>query len=132
MSYHIWPEHYPEQCPPNSAEPVNGTIYRFINRNTPQEKDFYSHYERNPDKDWSNNECNSRGLSVLKTKEACSEMASAVPALRKKKIVKGTLDDTCGVIAPTPSDSSVGHNTFWSLIEPNILVTKFSIYEEGK
>lgn len=121
----VWPTHYPDKCPPDHSESVSGNIYRFTNRINPRYRDFSSYYELNPGHDWGNKACDARGLSVYRTEEDCIAAAAVVPALKKKHIAKASLLPGCGVIAPTHSNNTKNHNTFWSLISTEKLASLF-------
>lgn len=108
-----WPEHYPQQCPPKEAYYHNGDLFRFINRNNPQSRDFKSYYEMSPEKDWGNKACQARGLSVLKCALGVEEMRDAIPALRRKKVSKAIISSVDGMLANTPSSSSQRHCSWW-------------------
>ncbi|WP_206864597.1 hypothetical protein [Aeromonas hydrophila] len=121
-----WPEHYPEQCPPQKAYFHSGELYRFINRNNPVAKDFESYYEKDPQKDWGNQSCQARGLSVVKSALGIKEMRDAIPSLRRKKVSKAVISLDCGMLADTPSSSSQNHCTWWvpkSISKPEKLFT---------
>ena len=108
-----WPEHYPEQCPPKKAFHHQGVLFRFINRNNPVPRDFRSYYELDPEKDWGEQACQARGLSVVKCALGVKEMRDAIPALRRKKVSKAVISMECGMLANTPSSSSERHCTWW-------------------
>lgn len=125
-----WPDHYPQSCPPSEAIDLNGTVYRFINGANPAERDFQSHYERQPDKDWGAEACKARGLSVLRTPADCGEMRKAIPALRKKRVAMATVTTPVGLIATTPSHSCDGHSTWWRALQPSEVVGLFTTVAE--
>ena len=127
----MWPSHFPPQCPPSGAANVSGEIFRFISGRTPTVKDFVSHYERDPEKEWGQADCISRGLSVLRTLEDCSVMRKGIPAMRKKKIAVGSSIDGHGVIAGTPSMNCEGHCTWWRSTPPESVVGLFSTVSEA-
>lgn len=108
-----WPKHYPAACPPTFAAPTDGVIYRFTSRQTPHDRDFKSYYDAKPENDWGSAACQARGLSVYPSLKACAEVVSLIPALAKKSIAVGILDASAGVIAPTPSQTSEEHHTWW-------------------
>lgn len=119
-----WPEHYPDQCPPKQAYYHNGELYRFINRSNPVSKDFRSYYDKDPKKDWGEQACQARGLSVVKCALGVKEMRDAIPALRRKKVSKATITSSCGMLANTPSSTSQRHCTWWvpvSIVDPERL-----------
>jgi hypothetical protein len=121
-----WPEHYPEQCPPPSAIPPSGNVFRFTVRTSPKERDFLSYYELKPDEKWGNKACIARGLSVYTSIDDCIAAAAAVPALKKKKISVALLPANSGVIASTPSMNIKNHRTFWPVLEAKELAKLFS------
>lgn len=128
---YIWPTHFPTQCPPSHAVELTGTIFRFINGKIPADRDFVSHYERNPNGDWGNDPCKARGLSVLRSVEDCQIMRAGVPALRKKRIAIASIAVSVGVIANTPSGTCEGHKTWWLTIPPSALAPLFTKIEEN-
>lgn len=123
---HIWPNDFPAQCPPADAMQLSGIVFRFINGRSPTEKDFWSHYERNPVGDWSRNPCIARGLSVVRTTEDCGIMREGIPALRKKEIAVANIDTQVGPIANTPSGNCLGHFTWWRAVPAVEVVALFS------
>lgn len=111
-----FPEYYPEQCPPCEAKDVEGVIFRFTNKNTPHKRDFLSHYELG-----RATGCQSMGLSVFTSIEACEEFKEKVPFARNKKISSANLNNDYGKFANTPSTNSKRHMTWWvscNLSEP--------------
>jgi hypothetical protein len=127
---YVWPDHYPQSCPPNNSIELNGSVYRFINGANPTERDFYSYYERQPDKDWGVDACKARGLSVLRTFADCGEMRKAIPALRKKRVAKASISIATGLVASTPSNSCEGHCTWWRSLQPSDVVEFFTTFDE--
>ncbi|MDH1235147.1 MULTISPECIES: hypothetical protein [Stutzerimonas stutzeri group] len=121
----MWPDHYPEQCPPSVAAAVSGKVFRFTNRTNPKPQDFRSFYEISPTKDWGNMACNARGLSVFSTHEDCIAAAEISPALRKKRLSVAELPRGAGVLAETPSNNTQNHKTFWSLMDAETLASFF-------
>ena len=124
-----WPDHFPAQCPPIDAEPVSGEVFRFVGRNNPKAKDFSTYYELKPEKDWGDQACQARGLSVYRNFEVCKKMSLMIPALAKKKLAVAVLEQGDGNIATTPSRNSKDHNTFWSCLDAEQLYVKFSSVE---
>lgn len=128
----MWPEHYPEKCPPEDSKDVFGIVFRFTNRTTPKLKDFMSYYELKPESNWANHACQARGLSVYTSEEDCKMALAAVPALRKKKICSAILSAESGVISLTPSRNSNNHKTLWPLISAEELANIFMPLEMKK
>ena len=125
-----WPEHYPGQCPSKDATELVGTVYRFINGRNPVDRDFLSHYEKNPNGTWAD-ACKARGLSVLRTISDCGEMRDAVPALRKKRLAVADISGGVGLIARTPSGSCQGHCTWWRNPAPRAVTALFATLDES-
>lgn len=128
----MWPDHYPEKCPPNDAADVSGVVYRFTNRTNPNHRDFLSYYELKPSEDWGRKACQARGLSVYTSEEDCKTAISTVPALKKKKLCVAELGSESGVIAPTPSKNTYNHKTLWPLISANDLAEIFMSIDTSK
>lgn len=126
-----WPDHFPEACPPESSEEINGRIYRFVAGVTPAKDDFVSSQLQNPRKAFGRKACQACGLSVYRDWSCCIHYQKAIPALRKKRIAFGDLKPEHGVIMQTPSKMAGDHHTWWlpnSMPEPEGL---FEIAEEG-
>lgn len=126
----VWPPHFPTSCPPAGAIDLKGTVFRFINGRVPVDKDFLSHYEREPDKDWGDDACRARGLSVLRTWADCVQMRKGVPALRKKKLAIAEISTKVGPVATTPSNNCGGHRTWWRHPLPQDVRPLFSTFDE--
>ena len=125
-----WPSHFPQICPPESADELVGDVFRFINGKTPADRDFLSHYERDNSSDYGANACKARGLSVLRSLHDCHLMRIAVPALRKKRIAHAGISTNVGLVAPTPSLSCTGHSTWWRHPSPSDVCRLFVTFEE--
>lgn len=106
-------QEFPQDCPPKWAEPALGNIFRFVKRRTMKAGDFLSFKEINPNRDYKEKECSSRGLSVFRTREDCSKAEAVCPALRKKYLAAANLKSPVGQIAPTPSNNTKNHHTWW-------------------
>lgn len=128
----MWPDHYPEKCPPGDAETVSGVVYRFTNKTNPKHRDFLSYYELKPGENWGGKACQARGLSVYTSEEDCKAAISLVPALKKKKLCIAELGSGYGVIAPTPSKNNYNHKTLWPLISAQGLAEIFMPIETSK
>lgn len=125
-----WPDYYPEQCPPKEATFINGSVYRFIGGETPQEKDFVPHFLLS-NRIIIGGLCQACGLSVFKTREEIYRFSKRIPAFRRKRIVHAALDPSMGKILNTPSSHSKDHYTWWMpkhLKEPWRL---FQVIENG-
>lgn len=128
----LWPDHYPEKCPPDNAEDVSGVVYRFTNRTNPKHKDFLSYYELKPTENWGEKACQARGLSVYTSEEDCKTALAAMPALRKKRLCVAELSSEAGVIAHTPSKNHHNHKTLWPLVSAQDLAEIFAPKDTAK
>lgn len=110
-----WPQHYPESCPPAIAKEASGKVYRFIEKEHefPQDKDFMSWKELNPNKDYGEKECQACGLSIYISLEEAKRVASSIPRLKKMKIAEANLTKNSGKMENTPSNVSKDHFTWW-------------------
>ena len=66
-----WPDYYPENCPPEEAEPTSGTVYRLVQRAPAQSEDFIPLYIDKPENFESKSireVCQGCGVSVCKDK----------------------------------------------------------------
>lgn len=124
-----WPNHFPEGCPPAEASDPDGELFRFTNRRSPNDRDFLSHYEKWPNRDWEDKACQARGLSVFRTMTDCLAMEAAVPAMKKKHIAVASLSVGEGVVAKTPSENSDQHHTLWSQLSISERCAAFSPVE---
>lgn len=127
---YVWPIHFPPSCPPVGAVNLAGTVFRFINGTLPADRDFISHYERNPAANWGTRACQARGISVVRTWADCGQMRKGIPALRKKRIAIAEISTQVGVVAPTPSGSCNGHCTWWREPTPSDVRPLFAKFDE--
>lgn len=121
----MWPDHYPDSCPPSAAVSPSETVYRFTNRCNPKSKDFKSYYELKPNENWGSMACNARGLSVYSSINDCIAAAEVIPALKKKGLAKADLPKNSGLIAETISQRTKNHKTFWSSLTSEELADLF-------
>ena len=103
----------PEGCPPEDASPPDLKVYRFVKESPPQDWDFKSALERNPNKDYGDNQCMRSGLSVFSDIEDAKEARKAIRGMKSKHVAKGTLSPMAGLVEHTPRPSSRSHHTWW-------------------
>ncbi len=111
-----WPDYFPENCPPETAQPALVKVYRFIDSDFPTPEDFRSWREQNPDLICPTGltECQACGLSVFTSEEGVRIARKRIPALRKKKAAIATLTPNLGLILNTPSKRTGNtHHTWW-------------------
>lgn len=109
-----WSQHFPQNCPPQTAIDLNEPIYRLISGNIPKNRDFKSYWLQYPDRNWGEKACQACGLSVHTSLEDCLEnynrLKRRIPSMRKKiAVAKG--NDTMGKILNTPSKEDLTHHT---------------------
>lgn len=109
----IWPDHFPDNCPPEDAKAGNNPIYVMINENINLGTNFDSSWIRYSDKREENIKCQLCGLSVSVSIEDCERSKRRVKALRNKKILVSCFEYPVGVIKNTPLENSPKHHTWW-------------------
>ena len=108
-----WPEHYPPDCPPASAEAVERSFYRLVKTASPSETDLRSTYQKFPDKQWGNSLCKACGLSIFSTKEDALKTRQRIPAFRDSLLAVALVAPSSGVFLHTPSIQAPSHHTWW-------------------
>jgi hypothetical protein len=111
----MWPEFFPQKCPPVESYTSTATVYRLVNNNPPAQPDFRSHREMRPMKDYRHAECEACGLSVHTDRSDSERIRKRIPYFRDMLIAKGTLNPSLGKIQSTPSTMTDGksHHTWW-------------------
>ncbi len=64
-----WPDYFPDDCPPQDAQPATGDVYRLVKQNPPESKDFIPLREKKTGEDFGEKECQACGLSVFRNVE---------------------------------------------------------------
>lgn len=108
-----WPNFFPDNCPPSTAFPANGKVYRFVKKDPPKHKDFYSHRQNQPNRNFNAEECVVCGISVFKDIEDALSVKRIIPAFKKRKIAEGTVKRFMGKMLHTPSNNADSHHTWW-------------------
>ena len=88
-----WPHFYPVNCPPPEAEPASGKIYRLVQRDPVQERDFKPLFEENPQR--FRNESNTKicigcGLSVHTDRQDSEQLKKESENLKTDKLLKAS------------------------------------------
>lgn len=111
-----WPSHFPVNCPPVDAIAGEIEVYRLVDSDPPNKKDFLSYYELGRK---YNNLMLACGLSCYSDHKHAVEQANLLvnsPYYKKKKfskkIAKGKTQPSCGVYKRTPSQFP-SHITYW-------------------
>jgi hypothetical protein len=105
-------------CPPNSADQVQQTIYRGIRELPLKPEDFLSHAELNLVDDRTI--CEHWGLSVWVTLNAVKNDMKTYRPLRKWHVASGDVSPDDGVLMATPTRRQPEHYTFWKVYGKDI------------
>lgn len=107
-----WPEFYPENCPPEDAEPASGTVYRLVRHDPPQAEDFKTPWEEYPGR-FPEPTIENCGLSVHTDLHDSERLKDRVPQFRKRQIAEGILNPKLGMIQHTPLPEDESHHDWW-------------------
>lgn len=111
-----WPDFYPENCPPEEAQPASGIVYRLVQQDLAQPEDFIPLYIDKPE-NFENKSisevCRGCGVSVCKDRQDIARLQKSSGKMRKRQIAEGELNPTLGVIKYTPSRKYKSHHTWW-------------------
>jgi hypothetical protein len=106
-----YPDHFPDDCPPDTAHEANGDVYRFTSRRQPKARDFKSKWEEQPGADFGDKLCMACGISIFTDLADVVRMRQFSAAQRKKFVAKGTLSPEWGELLHTAKKGS--HHTWW-------------------
>ena len=117
-----FPDHYPEQCPPDDSQPASGAVYHLVEAIPPLPTDCRSWYEQGLE--CRSKPCQARGLSVYRDIGSVKTMRAAYSRFRKWQIGVADLDPSCGRLKHTPSKLTEGHMTWWAAsdVDPRSLI----------
>ena len=104
-----FPVDWPVDCPPESAEPASGVVFRLVRVNPPVDDDFLTHHESG--KMVNAPPCLRRGLSVFRCRVDAEHQHRAFPKLGAF-IASGDLEGHHGLINVTPGKQPT-HSTWW-------------------
>ena len=111
-----FPDYFPNNCPPDTAQEAFGEVYRLVDNDPPTASDFRSQREQHLNEPCPKNvtECQACGLSVFTSRDDIEFARRTVRRLRNKKIANGNLNSALGRILPTPSQNTgQSHHTWW-------------------
>lgn len=108
-----WPAHFPAGCPPPSAAPATGTVFRLVRNRPPAASDFVPHILLFPRNSFTGCQCEACGLSVFTTLEECRRAEARIPSLRGREVASADLTAEHGALAATPRAKNPGHFTWW-------------------
>ena len=106
-----WPNFYPENCPPEEAQPASGIVYRLVRHDPPQVDDFLSSWEEFPGR-FPKPNIRICGASIYTNPKDIERLKNRIRHLKNRKTAKGELNPTLGVIQHTPSIEK-SHHTWW-------------------
>ena len=90
-----FPAHFPDECPPSSAEDARGEVYIFVRNEPPVAADFLSYFTKGrpyqPEK-----KCEACGLSVLRTEQDVREARRLCSWFRKRKVAQSAVVSRLG------------------------------------
>ena len=112
----MWPDFYPDNCPPAEAEPASGTVYRLVRHNPPQVEDFKSAFEEDPKQFTHISMVKRCGLSVHKDLQDSERLKKRIRKFKNRQIAQGRLNPTLGMIKQTPSLEQ-SHHSLWVPLE---------------
>jgi hypothetical protein len=105
-----FPNHWPRDCPPSSAEDAQGVVYRICRQNPPGQSDFQSQAELG--KSSKGDECMRHGLSVFRNPAEAIHVTALFPRLGTL-VFRGELSPPLGKIKATPNKHRPSHTTWW-------------------
>jgi hypothetical protein len=94
MTESLWPDYYPEDCPPEDCEDCAGRFYRLVERNPPDETDFIPNYLLFPDREDCRT-CTGAGLSVFGTEKSARNLRQ-LPVFRDHFVAVVVLPSSAG------------------------------------
>lgn len=113
-----WPSYYPNNCPCEDSYTIDCDAFRFIADEQPAPEDFKSHRELYPTKNFNKPECIVCGISIYLELDDAKRVQNRIPGLRKKKIARGCLTNSHGVVKNTVfTCSELSHHTWWIPVE---------------
>ena len=129
-----WPSDFPSDCPPESAYPAEGEMYRFVKNNPPVQRDFKrwfdESYNSGKEKSMSSGQkCFAYALSVFGSLEgAIKKFEFYKPRLEKEQcgIAVGKLDASVGLMLPR---GAYTHHELWLQVgvEPHKYINKIGL-----
>lgn len=107
----MWPDYFPEQCPPSDARQDDLKVFRLVTSSPPTADDFLPTTIESPHRKFTGEElCMACGVSVFKNIADIIKMRDRFKPLRTKKIAYGTITFSDGLVKETGQPS---HVTWW-------------------
>lgn len=107
----MWPDYFPEQCPPIDARKDELAVFRLVSNSPPTSDDFLPKIKEDPHRKFSNeNSCIACGVSVFKNIDDVLKMRERFKPLKNKTVAYGIIMPEDGVVKETGKPS---HITWW-------------------
>lgn len=107
----MWPEYFPEQCPPAEARVDDLRVFRLVVNRPPTNQDFLPTLIEHPHRVFNASVlCLACGVSVFKNIEDAKKTRKKFKPLRNKQIAAGVITKEDGCVLETCADS---HVTWW-------------------
>lgn len=107
----MWPEYFPEKCPPENSRSEAHEVYRLVNGSTAVANDFLPTVVEAPHRPFpADMRCMACGVSVFGDVADAIKTRAKFKALKFKHIAKGTITPSDGVILETGAPT---HMTWW-------------------
>jgi hypothetical protein len=117
----MWPEYFPQNCPPEEAAKADLTVFRLADSAPPTSADFIPTVVLTPSRLLGVEQlCLGCGLSVHKESTDAFELKKRYKPLREKVVVQVRITPEDGVVMKTGSGS---HHTWW--IDKSAIELKF-------
>lgn len=112
-----WPDHFPQNCPPEDAREPSEQVYRLISQDSPTPEDFKTVREQNPGRPFPENEkeCRACAVSVYTSIDDLSRINRRTGRFRNAKVAVGNLTSELGQIkhTPSPPEKNNSHHSWW-------------------
>jgi hypothetical protein len=111
----LYPEFFPEGCPPEDAQPMEIMVYRLIKGESIDNEDFKSFFELGRDARHPTFPFIEYGISINTDYQELKSYWRGSGALKKayKNIGAGITQKNNGVIKYTPTKQQKSHHTWW-------------------
>mgnify|MGYP000844256628 CR=1 FL=1 len=107
----MWPEYFPDQCPPAEARRDTLEAYRLVSSDPPAAEDFLPAFIEAPHRQFPPDKlCMACGVSVFKTAADAMRTRARFKPLRAKRIAKGSISPEDGAVLET---GQLTHTTWW-------------------
>ena len=107
----MWPEYFPEQCPPPNARRENVQVYRLVGNSPTTAEDFQPTIVEFPHREFTSHQiCMACGVSVFRELSDALKIRASYKGLRQKKIAFGSISESDGLVLQTGKPT---HITWW-------------------